>query len=462
MAEHAVPPPDPQPRPVDHPSTFLLKLLDLGKRARLATSEDELTFLLVNGTHGLAPFRQAALWWVGQKVTALSGVVEPDRNAPYVNWLDQLLRSIHSDSGDPLRLDVSAIPTGLRDQWTEWLPAHAVALPLRGKLTGYLLLARDTTFSDQELALLIEWCQTWLFVWEAMIGAKTRKWYRRTSQNQQGALARPRRWYRRRSLWFAGAVLIVLLLPIRMSVLAPSEVVPAQPVVVRAPIEGVIAQFDAQPNSLVKQDQPLFSFDSALIEARVLVAQQALETALAQYRQTSQLALFDAKHRVELAAQAGNIEEKRSEFEYLKEQRQRSQVRAPIAGTVLYDDPTSWIGRPVGIGERILRIARPGDIEVEAWLSIADAIDLEEGDPVTLYLQSDPLKPIYARLHYFSHEAVLRPDGSYAFRIRAKLEGGQDARVGLKGTARISGRWTLIGYWLLRRPLASVRTMLGL
>ncbi len=447
---------------MDNPAAVLLRLLDLGKRVRLAQSEDELTFLLVNATHGLAAFRQAALWWDDQKVTALSGVIEPDRNAPYVTWLDMLMQSIDGDGDDPKRLEAGTVDAALRSQWAEWLPAHAVVLPLRGKLSGYLLLARDTAFSDQELALLSEWCQTWLFSWEAMIRAKTRKWYRRASRNQQGALARPRPWYRRRSLWFAGAVLIALLAPIRMSVLAPSEIVPAQPIVVRAPIEGVIAQFDAQPNSHVKQDQPLFSFDSALIEARVLVAQQALETALAQYRQTSQLALVDAKYRVELAAQAGNIEEKRSEFEYLKDQRQRAQVRAPIAGTVLYDDPASWIGKPVGIGERILRIARPGDIEVEAWLSIADAIDLQEGAPVTLYLQSDPLKPIYAQLHYFSHEAVLRPDGSYAFRIRARLEEGQDARVGLKGTARISGRWTVIAYWLLRRPLASVRTTLGL
>lgn len=77
-------------------------------------------------------------------------------------------------------------------------------------------------------------------------------------------------------------------------------------------------------------------------------------------------------------------------------------------------------------------------------------------------MQAHPLSPVEARLHYFSHEAVQRPDGGYAYRVRARIEEGQAPRVGLKGTARISGRWTPLSYWLLRRPLAAIRTTLGL
>jgi multidrug efflux pump subunit AcrA (membrane-fusion protein) len=247
-----------------------------------------------------------------------------------------------------------------------------------------------------------------------------------------------------------------------MTVLAAGEVVPSQPVVVRAPIEGVIERFDVQPNSTVQKGQALFGFDPVLIETRVNVARQALETSMAQYRQTSQMALSDPKFKIELASQAGSIEEKRAEFEYLKDQKQRATVKAPAEGVVLFDDPSSWVGKPVAIGERIMRIAKTGDTEVEAWLPISDAVDLAPGDSIVLYLQATPLSPVSAKLSYFSHEAIERPDGTYAYRIRGQLDPDQSPRVGLKGTAKVSGRWTFMGYWLLRRPMAVIRTTLGL
>lgn len=463
MAEPSTPQAKRRKPSSEGPSALLLALLDMGRQARMASSTDELAFMLVNGTHSLTPYRQAALWWKDSGIQALSGVVAPDSNAPYVSWLEQLFQSVSQSDAMPQRLSPQDLPEHLAKQWSEWLPGQALLVPLPGTSPGALLLARELGWADQELALVQEWSQTWLHAWQARTakrpGPDWRQWRRWLHLDAQ---ASDLPWHRRKTSWAAGAALLVLLLPVRTSVLASGEVVPAQPVVVRAPIEGVIAQFEVQPNTQVAQNQALFSFDAALIETRVNVAQQALETALAQYRQTNQMALSDPKYKIELAGQAGSIEEKRSEYEYLKEQRHRAQVRSPAAGTVLFDDPTAWIGKPVAVGERILRIARTGDIEVEAWLPLADAIDLREGDPVTLYLQAHPLSPVDAQLHYFSHEAVQRPDGSYAYRVRARIAEGQTPRVGLKGTARISGRWTVLSYWLLRKPLAAVRTTLGI
>jgi hypothetical protein len=137
-------------------------------------------------------------------------------------------------------------------------------------------------------------------------------------------------------------------------------------------------------------------------------------------------------------------------------------VKSPTDGVALFDDPSTWIGKPVAVGERIMRIAKEGDVEVEAWLPIADAVDLKLGDDMVLYLQANPLQPVSARLKYFSHEAIQRPDGNYAYRVRGLVESEQAVRVGLKGTAKISGRWTVLGYWVLRRPLAALRTTLGI
>jgi multidrug resistance efflux pump len=212
----------------------------------------------------------------------------------------------------------------------------------------------------------------------------------------------------------------------------------------------------------VQAQQPLFGFDEALIQSRLDVARQSLSTAQAEYRQTSQQALSDPRARGQLSILTGKIEEKRAEAQYLSAQLMRSRVLAPRAGVVLMDDPSEWIGRPVSTGERILRIATEGDVEVEAWLPLADAIDLKVGDEVDLFLQADPLTPIRAKLRYVAHEAVDRPEGHQAFRVRATLLQASTQRVGLKGTAKLYGPSVPLGYWMLRRPLATLRTYLAL
>jgi hypothetical protein len=441
-----------------------MALLELGRRARHTRSSDELAFLLVNGTHGLTPYRQAALWWADTGIQTLSGVVQAEQNAPYVDWLRTFMAHQLPAAAGPTRVAVQDLPQPLQGSWADWLPAHGLVLPLNGPRLGGLLLARDQGWTDTDLALLNEWTQTWLHAWQAVQPRHAhRQWLHWSAwKNWLGLGAQNRPWYRRKILALLLALLALLFLPVRMTVLAQGELVPAQPVVVRSPIEGVIAKFHAPPNAQVQTGQPLFEFDPVLIETRAKVAEQALVTALAEYRQTSQLSLADPKYKSELARLAGSIEEKRSEFDYLKEQRKRSVVLATDAGTLLYDDPSTWTGKPVAVGERIMRIARTGDVEVEVWLPMADAVELQLGDPVTLYLLSDPLQPVTARLRYFSHEATLRPDGVYAYRIRATLEEKNPPRVGLKGTAKLTGRWTVLSYWLLRRPLAVVRTTLGI
>jgi multidrug efflux pump subunit AcrA (membrane-fusion protein) len=246
-----------------------------------------------------------------------------------------------------------------------------------------------------------------------------------------------------------------------MTVLAPGELVPARPTIVRAPMEGTVDTFHIQPNQLVRKGQPLFGFDEALIQSRLDVARQGLVTAQTDYRQTSQQALADPRARNQLGLLSGKIEEKRAEVQYLSDQLRRGRVLAPQDGVVLMDDPSEWIGRPVTVGERILRIAAEGDVEVEVWLPLADASSLQPGDPIQLFLHASPLEPLQAKLRYMAHEAVDRPEGYQAFRLRASLEHPTEQRVGLKGTAKIYGEKVPLIYWILRRPLTTVRLYLG-
>jgi len=382
-----------------------------------------------------------------------------------VHWLERVIASL-AQAGPVTAADLTG---ELARDWAEWLPAYALWLPMpagAGERTarGGLLLARDIPWLEHEVALLAEWADVVrhacsaraqpLRFTPAAIGARIR---RRRDHEQVAGLP----WWRRRAVQAAFGVAALLCLPVRLTVLAPGELVPANPATVRAPLEGVIERFDVKPNQLVKKGQPLFAFDQAQLASRAEVAAQALATAEAEYRQALQQALADGKSKAQLATLQGKIEERRAETGFLRGQAERAHVLAPRDGIAIFDDPGEWIGRPVVTGERVKRIAASNDVEVEAWLGIGDAIPVAAGDPVSLYLAAGPFDTVAAKVRYLGYEAVARPDGSYAYRVRATLDGASGQRVGLKGTARLSGPWVPMAYWMLRRPLAAARQALG-
>ncbi len=417
--------------------------------------------MAVNDSHALARYRQAALWTEEEGVAALSGVVQVEANVPYVQWLQRVCAALLAQGGAVRQVTSADLANDEGDAWIEWLPAYGLFVPLSG-VAGGVLFARDEPWTDQEIALFTEWLDTWIHAWRAK--HKPALWNVRRLPEQAKAhlrLVAGRPWWKQRAVQWGAAALLVLLFPVRLTVLAPGELVPADPAVIRAPFDGVVQSFLVKPNEAVKTGQALFTFDDASLLSRLEVARQALGTAEAEYRQASQQALGDAKYKSQLVVLAGKIEERRAEAAYLQGQLERSRVVSPREGLALFDDPSEWLGKPVVTGERILRVAPPDQVEVEGWLAIGDAIPLEPGGPATLYLNASPLSPVSAVIRYAAHDAVARPDGSYAYRVRATLEAPTRHRVGLKGTVKLAGGWVPFVYWVLRRPVAAVRQFVG-
>ena len=441
----------------------LARLLNLSRRARVAADASVLGFIAVNDTHDLASYRQAVLWSADDGIQAVSGVVQLEANASYAQALDRICRHVASDSSEPRLIGSQQFPESLAAEWDAWLPGFGLWLPLvrYGKdgqaavSWGGLLLARDTPWQEPEIAALAEWMDVWCHARQARFEGSA--WP--SLNGRQGRPTRP--WWKRPHLYAAIGLMAILVIPVRLAVLAPGELVPTNPTVIRAPLEGVVGSFLVKPNEAVKAGQALFSFDDAPLKSRLEVAKQALVGAEAEYRQAAQLAVSDPKYKGQLALLTGKVEERQAEADYLQGQLERAHVVAPHEGIALFDDPSEWVGKPVNTGERIMRIAMPEDVEIEAWLAVGDAIPLEKGAPVSLYLNASPFSPVSAQVRYVAYEAIQRPDGSYAYRVRASLDSKTDHRVGLKGTAKMSGRWVPLAYWVGRRPLAAVRQMIG-
>jgi multidrug resistance efflux pump len=449
----------------DANNSLLLTLIELIRRAQKAASADELAFLVTNDTYGLLPYRQSALWLADSGVKTLSGVVQIEANAPYVLWLNKLFELLATQSPSPQLVSKNDVSEIVASEWVEWIPAYALWLPLmtkEGTLFGALLFATDRAWTEQDQALLVEWVASWQHAWLAMFKPKSFTWSTiKQLVSDLRHLKQGLAWWRHTRFYWLLACFILFLMPVHLSVLAPGELVPSDPALIRAPLDGVVGQFYVKPNQMVKAGQPLFSFDEATLLSRKEVARHSLATVEAEYRQQQQQALADVKAKSMLAMTAGRIAEKQAELEFVEGQVSRLQVLAPIDGIALFDDPSEWIGKPVQTGERIIRVANPSEVEVEAWVEVGDAIPIAVNSKVSLYLNASPLSSVSAKVRYMAHDAVQRPDGSYAYRVRAKLDEKSNHRVGLKGTVRLNGEQVPLIYWIIRRPLAVIRQAIG-
>src|SRR3569832_2150646 len=163
VANHPMPNPLPAASANAH---RLATLLHLHRRARQVGSCAELDFIAVNEAHELAPYRQAVLWLEGEGVSTLSGVATPEANAPYVLWLNRLLRRLAQKiSLSPCPVDRAQLSDEDMRECNEWLPAFGIwgPVPAQGHRFrgGGLLFARDLPWTADELAMLEDWAEEW-------------------------------------------------------------------------------------------------------------------------------------------------------------------------------------------------------------------------------------------------------------------------------------------------------------
>ena len=426
-------------------SEIFLRLLDIESRILNAARPIETAFLAVDLAFTLLPYRQAVLWSKADGVVALSGAATVDDGSPYVMWLGQVFRAL-GDKSAPVAIIAADLPSALAEQWGDWLPAHALVLPMDGEA---LLYARDDPFADQEIALLNHLAALVRVSRRALAPRSTLSNHIKVLNTRKAKIA-------------AIAAVVVVLFPVTGSVLAPAEAVPAHPVIVRAPLDGVVDHIAVQPNDAVAEGQPLFDLDATALTGKLDVARQQWGTAEAEYRQAAQAMVFDAKAKAQVAILSGKAEEKAAEMRLLESQLARIAVKSPRAGIAVFDDSTDWIGKPVAVGEKVMAVSDEADTEIEAWVAVADVGEVQNGAKLTLFLNTAPLSPIHATVRSVAYEASARPDATIVHRIRAVLaEGEAKPRLGTKGTARIDGESVPMVWWLFRKPLSTVRQFVG-
>ena len=453
--------------------------VQIEERARAAKTTRELIFSLANETWQLTSHRSSFVWEMkgsGEpKLRAVAGVAQLGEDSPFTVFLKRLgswIKKRQSKEAGAFYLNIDDAPDALKQGWTEWLPSFLFVAPVHFPgassgakeqlpLAAMVAFAIEDGLNDVQAELVQRLMDTYGHAWAAL--------QHKRKPSIFGSASLPNRWVNIRPWLLPLASLLflaALFIPIRLSVLASTEIIALEAAVVSAPIEGVIKTFHVTPNQSVKKGQVLFTLDETSLKNRREVAFKQLQVAKADAMAAQQKSFENENSRADMASLNGRVAERQAELGSVEDQLKRIDVLAPNDGVVVFGDINDWLGKPVNTGERVALLADPKDAGLLIWLPVSEAINLDVGAQIKLYLQIAPLKPLAATLTQTSYQAVLSPEGISAYRLRAQLQlaDAQEqslARIGLKGTAKLYGEKAALGYYLFRRPLAALRELTG-
>ncbi|WP_077034512.1 efflux RND transporter periplasmic adaptor subunit [Pelomonas sp. KK5] len=447
------------PPPAAAPDQRLAQLIRIEGELRACTEVGELWQHLVNEALALLPYGQSLVVQraddkAGWRVVAVSGLSSVNRDSPMLRWYEgiagRLVASgpaalrfalpLHADPEDPCTQEAS-------QRELMWLPLAEPGRPLRA---GWILARKDAWDEGHE-ALAQRLAMAYAHGASAIRG--------------RDKPARPwRKWLQRAAIGTAVAVALLAFIPVPLTTMAPMEVAPQLPFVVAAPFQAVVDRILVPPGARVKAGDKLVQLVDTTLHSDFDVATQKLEVARARMLRVQQASTEDDSARRELAIAQSEEAVAAAELDFARAMLGKSVIRAEQAGVALYNDPRDWEGRPVAVGEAIMRVADPAKAEFRLHVPAADAVNLRVGAEATVFLDAAPLQPLHATLVRAAYKAEVDAAGVASFLVTARIDDKEPsaARLGSRGVARIHGEPVSLFFYLLRRPITAVRQWTGL
>lgn len=455
----AVAPAAPSQSPVNDREAGLLALLKLEAEARKCVDTSELALLIVNQTRRLVQARQMfvlARQRGDMRLVGVTALPVIDRTAPLTQTIESIAAHLESagQSGKTCEFRIAAYATAGDETAASYPLQDAVWVPFTGRggdVFGGVILTRELPWQEREIVIATRLAGTFAHAWQALAPVQLLS----PSSLLPG---------RRATLVMAAALAVLGFVPVSLTTLAPVEIVPRDPFVVAAPIDGVVENVPVEANSSVEPGTLLVKFESTMLGNKLEVAEREVQVAAARLKTTTQLAFADESGRHELAVARADLQLKIAERDFARDLLSKTEIRAPRAGLAVLGDKKELIGRPMSVGQRILEIADPRQVEARIEVPVADAIILKPGARAKLLLDANPLGSIEAKVTSTSYQARLSDAQVLSFRITAALEnsGAASPRLGARGTAQIYGERVPLGFYLLRRPFAKIRQWTGL
>jgi len=413
--------------------------------------------LIVNETARIVPYVTSIFWLnhgTQRKIIAVSGIPEPVKHIPFTEWATKLCLALNRNNWqEPTLVARNNIPAELLDDWQEYLPAQVLWVPLlnQDNHLGGILYCKEEVWTSEEIGIL-QYCSDAIAYSVSAISPLKRNpltWI--FNQTRTATMA---------SMLIAVALLF---LPVSMSINSQAEIVPKNPLIIRAPIDGIIGSILIKPNQLVRAGDTLITFDDTGIRAQIDVVKQELAIAQAEHRRSNQASVANRNASAELPMLRARVEQREAEYKYALDLLERTSIKAEKDGIAVVPAAFELEGKPVKTGEKLMSLAEPGQIELQIWISVDDSIPFPESAFVETFLNVKPEVIYAANVRYISYQAEVSPNGIFSFRSRADFTTQHDdLRIGWRGTAKIYGEDVTLFYYLFRRPLGALRRWTGL
>ncbi len=433
----------------------------LNLKAHSCQTFEALIFLILNDTINVAHYDRALLWDLSETKPRLLGI--SGQSALTKN--KELLRKwkkVVDDLEDPQKpqifiiervdeSDISDDPSKKPKSTVLWLPIFSkekLSLGFWMELWGD---HKDNPPPDDLLGLLVHLLMpSFGLAWEKL--AQKHSW-------KKIPLKKP-------FYMSVAAVLILFFLTIEvpLRIVAPCEVIALNPVIVRAPMEGIIEKVYVEPGQSVVEGEILFEYDKQVPLQQFQVALKEVEILQSKLnRAISESLEEDQSIADNYSILTRQLEKGQAELHLVQYHASLLTTLAEAEGVVILDNPDEFRGKPVQVGEKILSISDPDKTKIRIWIPENDNVEINLENPIKIILNIDPNKTYEAKLDYIASETLMNEKSVPSFVAEAEwIDKEKQTKLGLKGTAIIYGEKVPLWYFFLRKPIAVLRYYLGL
>lgn len=448
--------PDAVPRPT---ATAIIRTLTTLQKLTLDAvrcgTEKELEFLVLNRTAGVVRYDRASLWRLDGRARFAGSSGRGGDSSVEAAWRDRIadeLRDAEAKIIAGIGVEADGKASGEIDDKTGdagnalWLPLHVDGRPYAG-----LLLERFSPpgFSQADRKSLLPLARGYEGAFRIFAGRGA------------GASAKRRNLFLFSALAAALALLCFYRLPLR--IVAPCEVAPAKLVPVNAPLDGVIREVRVTPGQEVTAGDVLYIYDGEVARRELEASAKQVEVTRSDLERAAAAARTDVNARAEAVMLENRLSLDIVRRDAVASRVEKLTVSAPEAGIVVMDNPAEFPGRPVAVGEAVVKIADPSGSLLRIRLPQDDRITFDPSLPVRVVLNANSASTPTAELSYVAPHATAGDDGVYGFMAEAVwTEQPPGVHLGQKGTAILYGEKAPLGYWLFRKPLATLRGFFGI
>lgn len=442
----------------------LATLLQLEQNGKNCESLKELYYLITNETSKLIDYNQAFL--LGPSITStlevvsISNITTIDSTSPFNQWLENIALNISkSDKANIIHsIDTKKELDKIdQSQLKEYVFGNLLWIPLKKtqnniEIYYVLILSRETPWKEHELKLLEHIANSYAYFLFAS---------RKCSLISNIKNFKVSNKYLKYSL--AGFI-VIMLIPVKMSIVAPVEIQAKNPFIVTAPIKGVIKSVDVLPNQSVKEGDLVVQIEDSEYKSKYEISNKILQVARAQLHSTSQVSFLDYTQKSKLSELETQVQLKIAEAEFAQSELEKTKIYAKQSGIAIVHNPKELEGKPVEIGEKILFIANPNDIEIKVMVPVSDAIFLESNTPVKVFLDNEPLKSWEGKVTQISYKPELTVQNILSYKIVGELNFDDDEekpKIGVRGTAKLYSQNVTLFFYLFRKPITTLREWIG-